>query len=108
VALAAITEDLMFMFDPTPLDRSLYLYEARGWMVPARGLVGLAAGVLAGAMLGRAVPALITGALVTSLLCLGVYNSGNELNRAQAIEFEGPGGLAVLMTVGVVERRRPC
>lgn len=95
LALAALTDNLMLMFDQTPLDRSLYLYEVRGWMVPARGMVGLAAGVLAGTLTGRAVPALIVGALVASLCCLGVYNIGNELNRAQAIEFEGSGGLDI-------------
>jgi len=95
LALAALTDNLLFMFDQTPLDRSLFLYEARGWMVPARGMVGLAAGVLAGAITGRAVPALLVGALVASLSCLGVYSIGNELNQAQAIEFEGPGGLSI-------------
>ena len=95
LALAALTDNLMFMFDQTPLDRSLYLYEVRGWMVPARGMVGLAAGVLAGAILGRAVPALLVGALVASLCSMGVYDFGNELNRAQAIEYDDPGGLYI-------------
>ena len=99
LALAVITDSIVVMFEPTPLDRSLFMYEVRGWMVPARGLVGLAAGVLAGALMGRAVPALITGALVASLCCLGVYSIGNELNMAQAIEYEGPGGLYVASIV---------
>jgi hypothetical protein len=95
LALAVTTDSILVMYDPTPLDQSLFMYEARGWMVPARGLVGLAAGVLAGAVMGRAVPALITGALVASLCCFGVYNIGNGLNRAQAVEYVGPGGLNV-------------
>jgi hypothetical protein len=95
LALAVVTDSLIVMFDPTPLDRSLFMYEARGWMVPARGIVGLAAGVLAGAVMGRAVPALLVGALVASLCCFSVYSIGNELNRAQAIEDESPGGINV-------------
>ena len=95
LALAVITDVVTVMYDQTPLDRSLYAYELRGWMVPARGMVGLAAGVLAGSLLGRAVPALIVGALIAFACCLGVMNVGDQLNRAQAIELTAPGGLYV-------------
>jgi hypothetical protein len=93
LVLAVITDTIALLFNPTPLDQSLYLYEARGWMVPERGMLGLAAGVLGGAVMGRAVPALLTGAAITVLCCVGVYGVGNELNMAQAVEYEGPGGL---------------
>jgi ABC-type transport system involved in multi-copper enzyme maturation permease subunit len=99
LVLAVLTDSISLLFDQTPLDRSLYAYPFRGWMVPARGMVGLAAGVLAGAMVGRAVPALLAGAMIAALCSLGVYNVGSELNRAQAVEDDGPGGLVVASIV---------
>jgi hypothetical protein len=99
LAFSVITDSATVMYDQTPLDRSLYAYELRGWMVPARGMVGLAAGVLAGALMGRAVPALIMGALIASLCCLGVLSFGDQLNRAQAIEVQGPGSLYVASVI---------
>lgn len=95
LVLAVLTDTISLLIDPTPLERSLFAYPVRGWMVPARGMVGLAAGVLAGTVIGRAVPALIVGALIAALCSVGVYQVGDALNRAQAVEYEGPGGLSV-------------
>jgi hypothetical protein len=93
LALAVLTDGVTLLYDPTPPAQSLYAYELRGWMVPARGLVGLAAGVLGGALMPRAVPAVLTGALIAVLCFLGVFNIGDGLNRAQAVEFDGLSGL---------------
>ena len=91
--LAVLTDSLVSMFDLTPLDSSLFGYEVRGWMIPARAMVGLAAGVLAGAMLGRPIPGLLAGAVIAVVCCTAVLTVGDGLNRAQAVEFVGRGGL---------------
>lgn len=63
-----------------PITENLDKYELRGWIVPARALVAFAAGVLAGALLGRALPALLAGVALSGVVVAGVLVFGSILN----------------------------
>ncbi|HWP63438.1 MAG TPA: hypothetical protein VNO86_08210 [Candidatus Binatia bacterium] len=76
-----------------PIGASLADYEGRGWLVPARALVGFAAGVLAGSVLGRTLPGLLAGLVVATSLVLGVVVVGDIWNRAdQTVLSDDRGG----------------
>ena len=64
-----------------PIWSSLTFYEARGWLVPARALVGFAAGVFAGATFGRSLPGLLAGLVIGAVLVAGVIPVADGLNQ---------------------------
>jgi hypothetical protein len=63
-----------------PITANLYDYEQRGWIVPARALVAFAAAILVGAVLGRALPALLAGLALSGVVVAGVLVIGSILN----------------------------
>lgn len=67
-----------------PITANLYDYEMRGWLVPARAMVALAAGLVAGAVLGRALPALLAGVALSGVVVAGVLVLGSVLNGSGA------------------------
>lgn len=89
IALDAITQAIYAWI---PVSANLRDYETRGWFIPARALVGFAAGVLAGAVLGRALPGLLAGMVVAAVIAgafagLGtVWNNGASAVVDQADE----------------------
>ena len=66
-------------------------YEMRGIIIPARVLVMIGAGLLAGAMTGRQMSGLVVGAAVAGAILLGLINVNDEINRSNAREYEGTG-----------------
>jgi hypothetical protein len=63
--LAVTTEILAAaMFPDVDMSRDFNLYGDRGPLIVGRGMLGLGAGVLVGAILGRQLPALLVGAFV--------------------------------------------
>jgi hypothetical protein len=67
-----------------PITANLYDYEMRGWLVPARAMVALAAGLVAGAVLGRALPALLAALFrgrSRRVLVLGSILNGSGAER---------------------------
>ena len=71
--VAVVTE--LFAGAMTPrsdLSQDFVLYGGRGPLVVARGLLGLGIGVLAGALIGRQLPALLIALVATGLLYTGI------------------------------------
>jgi hypothetical protein len=75
-----------------PITSNLTLYEARGWLVPARALVGFAAGVFAGAVLGRSLPGLLAGLVIGAVLVAGVIPLADGWNQANKTDVTGDKG----------------
>ncbi len=80
----------------TPITSNLTAYEGRGWLVPARALVGFAAGVLAGAVLGRSLPGLLAGLVIGAVLVVGVIPLADGWNRANQTDVTGDRGALAL------------
>jgi hypothetical protein len=75
-----------------PITSNLADYEGRGWLVPARALVGFAAGVLTGSVLGRSLPGLLAGLVIGVVLVVGVIPLADGWNRANRIDVTGDRG----------------
>jgi hypothetical protein len=83
--------------DPdVPIAENLALHEIRGWLVPARALVGFGAGVFAGAVLGRTLPGLLVGLLIAGALVIGVIPLADSWNRADQVVLADPRGALAL------------
>lgn len=67
-----------------PLTASLDAYETRGWLIPARAGVAFGAGLLAGAVLGRALPALLAGVVIAAVAVAAVLGLGAMWNAGAA------------------------
>ena len=99
MAIAAIVLGLVIdmaeeVLAPGPaLGISLADYEVRGWLVPARVLVGVALGILAGAIFGRALPGLLLGVLLAALVLGGTAYIGGRLNASEAVIIDDAGAL---------------
>lgn len=65
--------------------QSLYQYTDRGAIFTARVLLVAAAGLFAGALMGRQVPALVLGAVIAAAIVIGVASADDAINRANAI-----------------------
>lgn len=63
-----------------PITANLADYETRGWLIPARAMTALGAGLLTGAVLGRALPALLAGIVVSGLVVTAVLALGSAWN----------------------------
>jgi hypothetical protein len=73
IALDAVQQTI----DPRiPLTASLNDYETRGWLIPARAIAAFGAGLFAGAVLGRALPALLAGVVISAVAVAGVLGLG--------------------------------
>lgn len=79
-----------------PIGASLADYEGRGCLVPARALVGFAAGVFAGTVLGRSLSGLLMGLVIAVVLVLGVVGLGGAWNRADQTVLTDDRGALVL------------
>jgi hypothetical protein len=86
-----------------PINASLTDYEIRGWLVPARALVGFAAGVLAGAVLGRSLPGLLAGFVIGAVLVAGVIPLADGWNQANQVVVTGDRG-ALDLGLGLRDR----
>jgi hypothetical protein len=86
-----------------PINASLTNYEIRGWLVPARALVGFAAGVLAGAVLGRSLPGLLAGFVIGAVLVAGVIPLADGWNQANQVVVTGDRG-ALDLGLGLRDR----
>lgn len=67
-----------------PLTASLDSYETRGWLIPARASLAFGAGLLAGAVLGRALPALLAGVVIAAVAVAAVFGLGAVWNGGGA------------------------
>lgn len=68
---------------------SLYHYEIRGAMTAARTLVIASSGMLAGALLGRQLPALVLGAALAAGVVFGVATEDQQINQANEVVLVG-------------------
>ncbi len=89
LALDAIEQAL---FPWLAVTSNLRDYEMRGWLVPVRAIAGLGAGLLAGAVLGRALPGLLAGLAVAACvtgIAIVLGASWNEATSAVVGQDEG-------------------
>ena len=85
--LAVITDVLGAAMQPNDdLSRSFHFEGNRGVIIVARGILALGIGVLVGAVLGRQLPALLLGLIVTGLLYAAVTFAVGRWNETDAIE----------------------
>jgi hypothetical protein len=85
--LAVVTDLLGAAMQPNDdLSRSFQFEGNRGVIIVARGILALGVGVLVGAMLGRQLPALLLGLIVTGLLYAAVTFAVGRWNETEAIE----------------------
>lgn len=85
--LAVMTDLLGAAMQPNDdLSRSFHFEGNRGVIIVARGILALGAGLVVGAILGRQLPALLVGLIVTGLLYAGVTFAVGRWNEAEAIE----------------------
>jgi len=101
-ALVGLSLDAMHqsLYPLVPITTDLNGYEVRGWLVPARALVGFASGVLAGAVLGRSLPGLLTGLVIAGVLLAGAFVAGDMLNQANLVDVSGdPGALRLTLAL---------
>ncbi len=90
--LAGTLDWLMRWFAPTydPWASFDNVYQ-RGLILPARAAMVAGTGLLAGAVTGRQVPALVVGGCVAALVGMGAYAVDQDINRANAVRYDGPG-----------------
>ncbi len=100
IALDALQQSIK---PSVPISLNLADYEGRGWLVPARTLVGFAAGVFAGAVLGRSLPGLLAGLVVGAVLVVGVIPLAAGWNRADQTVISGDKG-ALQLDLGLLDR----
>jgi hypothetical protein len=86
-----------------PITENLDKYEFRGWIVPARALVAFAAALLAGAVLGRALPALLAGVALSGVVVAGVLVFGSILN-GMGMERVGYNDGSIVNTLVLVDK----
>jgi hypothetical protein len=85
--LAVITDLLGAAMQPNDdLSRSFHFEGNRGVIIVARGILALGIGLLVGAILGRQLPALLLGVMVTGLLYAAVTFAVGRWNEIDAIE----------------------
>jgi hypothetical protein len=85
VAIGVALDVVHHALDPSiPLTASLNAYETRGWLIPARASVAFGAGLLAGAVLGRALPALLAGVVIAAVAVAAVLGLGAIWNAGAA------------------------
>lgn len=85
--LAVVTDVLGAAMQPNDdLTRSFSFEGNRGVIIIARGILALGVGVLVGAVLGRQLPALLLGLMVTGLLYAAVTFAVGRWNETDAIE----------------------
>jgi len=91
--LGLALDSLQQSLTPTiPITSNLAVYEARGWLVPVRALVGFGAGVFAGAVLGRSLPGLLAGLVIGAVLVVVVIPVGAAWNAAFQTDVTGDRG----------------
>lgn len=83
--LAVVTEVLatamQYQFDPS---QNFWLHGNRGPLIVGRGMLGLGAGVLVGALIGRQLPALLAGVIVVGGLYAVSYEAFHRWYRTEA------------------------
>jgi hypothetical protein len=85
--LAVMTDLLGAAMQPNDdLDRGFHFEGNRGLIIVARGILALGIGVLVGAMLGRQLPALLLGLIVTGLAYGALTFVLHQWNETEAIE----------------------
>ena len=85
--LAIMTDVLGAAMQPNDdLDRSFHFEGNRGVIIVARGILALGVGLLVGAVLGRQLPALLLGLIVTGLLYAAVTLAIGRWNETEAVE----------------------
>lgn len=85
--LAVVTDILGAAMQPNDdLSRSFHFEGNRGVIIVARGILALGIGLLVGAVLGRQLPALLLGLMVTGLLYGVVTFAIGKWNESDAIE----------------------
>jgi hypothetical protein len=85
--LAVTTDILGAAMQPNDdLSRSFHFEGNRGVIIVARGILALGIGLLVGAILGRQLPALLLGLMVTGLLYAAVTFAVGRWNETEAIE----------------------
>ena len=85
--VAVMTDLLGAAMQPNDdLGRSFHFEGNRGVIIVARGILALGIGVLVGAVLGRQLPALLLGLIVTGLLYAAVTVAVGRWNETEAIE----------------------
>jgi len=85
--LAIMTDVLGAAMQPNDdLSRSFHFEGNRGVIIVARGILALGVGLLVGAVLGRQLPALLLGLIVTGLLYAAVTFVVGRWNETEAIE----------------------
>jgi hypothetical protein len=85
--LAVMTDLLGAAMQPNDdLSRSFHFEGNRGVIIVARGILALGIGLLVGAILGRQLPALLLGLMVTGLLYAALTFAIGRWNETEAIE----------------------
>jgi hypothetical protein len=85
--LAVVTDVLGAAMQPNDdLSRSFHFEGNRGAIILARGILALGIGVLVGAIVGRQLPALLLGLIVTGLLYAALTFAIGKWNETDAIE----------------------
>lgn len=74
----------------SPFETLTQVYQ-RGMIIPSRVAVTAASCLLAGALVGRQVPALVVGIALAALVGMGLYQLDDSINRSNARRFDGPG-----------------
>ena len=82
------------------LARSFHFEGSRGVIIVSRGILALGVGVLVGAIVGRQLPALLVGLIVTGLLYAAVTVAIGRWNETEAIEAWYDQDLGALLFVG--------
>jgi hypothetical protein len=70
------------------LERDFSSYGQRDWLIVARGLAALSLGVLAGAVVGRILPALLVATFASALVFAGVSLGMDRWNQTLAIVID--------------------
>lgn len=84
---AVMTDVLGAAMQPNDdLERTFHFEGNRGMIIVARGILALGVGVLVGAMVGRQLPGLLLGLIVTGLMYGAVTFGLHRWNEAEAVE----------------------